>query len=96
MSVDNSVAIVLAAAAAAERCPSNLAVVGAGVPQDFGGAGDQGGADSLSVPGRCHTDASDGPGGGAKDGREYGIGTGAAQQQGPGRGCHGCAASRAR
>jgi hypothetical protein len=57
-------------------CPANVAVVGAGIPQDFGGAGDQGGADSLSVPGRCHADASDAPRGGAKDGREYGIGTG--------------------
>ncbi len=47
-------------------CPANVAVVGAGVPQDFGGAGDQGGADSLSVPGRCHADASDGPGGWAR------------------------------
>src|SRR5260370_11556157 len=64
-------------------CRANVGVVGAGGPQDCGGGGGQGGADSLSVPGRCHADASDGPGGGAKDGREYGIGAGAAQQQGP-------------
>jgi hypothetical protein len=44
----------------------NVTVAGADVPQDFGGACDQGGANPFSLPGRCHADASEGSGGGAE------------------------------
>src|SRR5258708_36545735 len=62
--------------------PANVAVAGAGIPEDLGSSYHQGGADPLSLPGRRHADASDGPGGGAEHGSEHGLGARAMQQQG--------------
>src|SRR5260370_4947482 len=50
--------------------PANVAVAGAGIPDDLGSSYHQGGADPLSLPARRHPDASGCPGGWAQHGSE--------------------------
>ena len=78
--------------------PWRVIRAGAGMPEDLGGAYDQGGVDPVSLPGRRDAHASDGPDSQAEHGRE--DGTGAGQQQSPsdvprpvprGQGCPGLA-----